>query len=88
MARGFVAAEVGARLVHLPYRSQSQIKTKIVNGGSAYEVTDLDKKLGGHWRRLRKIFSIRQRGPGATNDYVLSTNHPQGSMASAIPFPG
>jgi tetratricopeptide (TPR) repeat protein len=54
--RGFVAAEIGARLVHLPYRSRSQVKTKIVNGGSAYEATDLDRNLGAHWRRLYTNF--------------------------------
>jgi hypothetical protein len=52
----FIAAEVGACLVHLPYRSSSQVKSKIVNGGSAYEATQLHAGLGAHWRRLYKDY--------------------------------
>ena len=50
MQRGFVAAGAGARFVHLPYRSRAQLKTKIVNGGRAYEATTLDPGWGAHWR--------------------------------------
>jgi hypothetical protein len=56
LERAMVAAEVGARLVHLPYRSRAQIKTKIVNGAAAYGATDLDKNLGAHWRVLYTRF--------------------------------
>jgi hypothetical protein len=56
VARGFVAAECGARLVHLPYRSSAQVRTKIMNGGSAYAATSLHESLGGHWRRLYKEY--------------------------------
>jgi hypothetical protein len=50
--RCFVAADIGARLVHLPYRSAAQVKTKIINGGTAYQASDLDVGLGAHWRTL------------------------------------
>jgi tetratricopeptide (TPR) repeat protein len=50
--RAFIAAQAGARLVHLPYRSAAQMKTKIVNGATAYEATTLDRTLGAHWRRF------------------------------------
>jgi hypothetical protein len=50
LERCFIAAELGARLVHLPYRSNAHVKTKIINGGSAYQASDLDVGLGAHWR--------------------------------------
>jgi hypothetical protein len=56
MEHCFIAAEMGACLVHLPYRSASQVKSKIVNGGSAYEATQLHEGLGAHWRRLYKEY--------------------------------
>jgi glycosyl transferase family 2 len=52
----FIAAEVGACLIHLPYRNWPQVKSKIVNGGSAYEATQLHPGLGAHWRRLYKEY--------------------------------
>jgi hypothetical protein len=49
--RCLVAAEAGACLIHLPYRSETQVRSKILNGGSAYRATNLNERLGAHGRR-------------------------------------
>jgi Glycosyl transferase family 2 len=81
----FIAAEAGACLVHLPYRSLSQVKSKIVNGGSAYEATQLHAGLGAHWRRLYKDYleqgdSVFARQLSAYNAETL------GAARTVVPF--
>lgn len=61
--RCLVAAELGAGIVHLPYRSTAQVMSKIVNGGSALEATNLHQAIGGHWRRLYDEYL--RNGPAA-----------------------
>lgn len=46
-------------LRHFPYRSYEQFRSKSVNGGRAYEATDLPHDTGAHWR---EYYAILQRG--------------------------
>ena len=41
---------------HFPYRSFDQFLHKVINGGKAYEATDLPKDVGAHWREYYAIW--------------------------------
>jgi hypothetical protein len=56
MDRGLVAGEHGSHMIHLPYRSVAQLESKIINGGRAYAATDMDQRVGWHWRELYQRF--------------------------------
>lgn len=40
---------------HFPYRSWEQFKRKAINGGKAYEATNLPEDVGSHWRSYNKL---------------------------------
>lgn len=40
---------------HFPYRSWEQFKRKAINGGKAYEATNLPETFGGHWRSYKNL---------------------------------
>jgi hypothetical protein len=40
---------------HFPYRTWEQFKRKAINGGAAYEATDLPESSGAHWRQYKKL---------------------------------
>lgn len=46
----FVPAEYGFFMLHHPYRSRSQWRSKITNGYQALIASDLARSAGGHWR--------------------------------------
>lgn len=41
----------GLFIAHLPWRSFEQYRSKVRQGARAFEATDLDEHLGGHWRK-------------------------------------
>jgi hypothetical protein len=57
-APGFILLENRTPLVifHFPLRSYSQFEKKIVNGGQAYEESDLPENMGAHWREQYKLW--------------------------------
>lgn len=66
-ARRFPPAITDALEVrHFPYRSPEQMVRKAVNGGRAYQATDLPEDAGAHWRGYHRIVS--EHGPGALHD--------------------
>lgn len=52
-------ADFPMEIHHFQYRSFEQFRSKILNGGRAYEATDLPAGTGAHWR---EHFSLWQQG--------------------------
>lgn len=51
---------------HFPYRSAKQMVRKAINGGQAYEATDLNESIGAHWRQYWNL--IKLHGEGVMED--------------------
>lgn len=43
------------RVNHYPYRSAAQFASKGIQGGKAYEATDLPDDMGKHWRDYKRL---------------------------------
>ena len=63
-------AEVSKLAVrHYPQRSPRQLLNKVKKGGKAYAMTNLDPKIGAHWRQWYQIF--QQGGENAIYEIFL-----------------
>lgn len=78
-----VLAEIDFYMLHFPQRSVEQMRRKVINGGRAYQATNLDRNHGGHWRTYHEWYE--QNGDVAMehllNDHILHCMAP----ATAIP---
>ncbi len=52
--------EFGIFMIHHPYRSRKQYRSKITNGMKALQAaTTLGAQHGGHWRKAYEIYAVR-----------------------------
>lgn len=74
---------------HFPYRSPEQMVRKAVNGGRAYQASNLPEHIGQHWRDYSRL--VDQFGEKALHDvfhqwfYVKDPEQEQGLVQDPCP---